>query len=77
MNARLRQVVADVFGLEPDRVRGDTSIDTVEAWDSLRHLNLVVALEAEFGVAFSPEEIVELVSVDIIALTLKEKGVEM
>lgn len=77
MNARLRRVVADVFGLEPDLVRGHTSIDTVEAWDSLRHLNLVVALEAEFGVAFSPEEIVELVSVDIIALTLKEKGVEM
>jgi acyl carrier protein len=73
MDARLQRVVARVFGLDPEDVTPMTSIDTVEGWDSLRHLNLVIALESEFGVSFTPEEIPELLSVEIIALTLTEK----
>jgi acyl carrier protein len=76
MDARLRRVVAHVFGLDPDAVTPATSIDTVEGWDSLRHLNLVIALEAEFGVSFTPEEIPDLLSIEIIALTLKDKMIE-
>jgi acyl carrier protein len=74
---RLRRIVADVFGLDPQSVTGATSVDNVQGWDSLQHLNLIIALEAEFRVSFTPEEIAELTSVEIIALTLKERGVEM
>jgi acyl carrier protein len=76
MDDRLQRVVAHVFGLDPEAVSPMTSIDTVEGWDSLRHLNLVIALESEFGVSFTPEEIPELLSVEIIALTLKDKMLE-
>jgi acyl carrier protein len=75
VSPRLQRLVANVFGLAPDAVTAATSVDTVDRWDSLQHLNLVIALESEFGVAFSPEEIPELVSVEIIALTLRDKGV--
>ena len=35
---------------------GDIAADTDGAWDSLAHINLILAVEQEFGVMLSPEE---------------------
>ena len=74
--AALRQAMANVFGLEAEEISADASIDTIEAWDSLKHLNLVLALEEQFGVAFTEEETVEILNYEIIKSVLAEHGVE-
>ena len=61
LDGRLRRVFADVFDLEPDAVKEDDSPHTIAAWDSVGHLNLVLALEGEFMIQFEAEEIPELV----------------
>jgi len=38
----------------------NVSVDTVEKWDSLQHLNLVLVLEEEFNISFSDQEIKEI-----------------
>lgn len=73
MLERVRAIVADVFGLPFEQVGPDTSPDNVESWDSIQHLNLVLALEQEFGVQFTPEEIEQLLTVDLVAALLQEK----
>lgn len=70
---RVQGIVSDVFGVPEDQVRPDSSPDTIETWDSIHHLNLVIALEQEFGVQFTPEEIEQLLSVELIAALLDEK----
>lgn len=70
---RVRQIVADVFQLEPQSVIAESSPATVEKWDSINHLNLMLALESEFGVAFAPEEIDHLDSVAVIVRALEGK----
>jgi len=45
----------------------------VSSWNSVAHLNLVVALEEAFGIAFEPDETMELTSVRLIELMLEEK----
>jgi acyl carrier protein len=70
---RVRRIVADVFEVPLDQVHPDSSPDTISTWDSLRHLNMVLALEQEFGVDFRPEEIEQLLSVELIAALLEEK----
>lgn len=70
---QVRQTVADVFNLDITRVNAATSPQTVEAWDSINHLNLVLALEQQCGVSFSPEEIPELTSVENIAQCVGRK----
>ena len=67
------RVVADVLGVAPADVGPDTSPDTLPAWDSVQHMNLVIALEQEFGVRFSPEEIEEAVSVRAVADLVRSK----
>jgi acyl carrier protein len=69
----VRQIVADIFNLPQSRIEPSSSPDTIEGWDSLQHLNLTLALEQEFGVQFTPEEIEQLLSVELIADLLDEK----
>jgi acyl carrier protein len=73
MLERIRQLVADVFGLALENISPASSPDSIETWDSLHHLDLVLALEQEFGTQFTPEEIEQLLSVELIAALLAEK----
>jgi acyl carrier protein len=67
VEVRVRRMVADVLNVPQSQVSRDTSPETVDTWDSVQHLNLVLALEQEFGVSVPPEDIDKLRSVgDII-----------
>src|SRR5205807_1416614 len=56
-------------------VPDNASIDSVEAWDSLKHIHMVLALEQEFNVQFTDTQVAEMVSLDLIVLVLKEHGI--
>jgi acyl carrier protein len=56
MLPQVRAIAADVFGVPEEDVEAASSPDTIEGWDSIQHLNFVLALEARFGVQLSPEE---------------------
>jgi len=73
---KLKKVLADVFKIEVTSVNEDTSVDTVERWDSLNHLNLILALESEFDVSFSEEQSVEIMNYPLIKMVLLEHGVK-
>lgn len=70
---RVRGVLTDVFALDPASVGADTSADTVEAWDSLQHLTVVLSIEEEFDVLLSDEETVEVVSLPLIVAVVCDK----
>jgi acyl carrier protein len=72
IETRVQEVIADVFGLDLEEVGPETSIETVEAWDSLQHLTVVLALEEEFDVQLDDEETVAAVSVPAIAAIVRE-----
>jgi acyl carrier protein len=70
---RVLAVAIDVFQVPESSMGASSSPDTIETWDSLHHLSFVVALEQEFGVQFSPEEIEQLLSIELTAALLEEK----
>lgn len=76
VEARVRSVLGDVFGIDPASVDDDTSRDTVEGWDSLQHLTLVLSLEEEFDVHFDDEESVSLVTYPLIVATVTDRMVD-
>ena len=53
---RLQEVFRDVFDDEDIVIGEETTADDIEAWDSLIHVVLIVAVEDEFGVKFSIAE---------------------
>ena len=65
--------MARVLEIPIEALDDEASPDTIDNWDSLRHMNLVMALEEEFGVQFSTDEVIELLNFRLIVLTLQDK----
>ncbi len=71
---QVRQIASDIFSVPVGSIGADSSADTIEAWNSMQHLNLVLALEERFDVHFSPEEIEGMHSLGSIAAMLEGKA---
>ena len=71
MEERLKKVMAEVFDVPAGGITQDASAYTIPAWDSLKHINLILALQKEFGIRFEDEEIPTMVNYQIIVSTLK------
>lgn len=67
-------ILSDLFFVDPEELSIDSSPDTVDAWDSLQHLNLVLDVEQKFNISLSPVEIEAMVSVrDIVEIVNKKR----
>ena len=58
--------MAIVFQISVESIHDDTSSETLKEWDSINHLNLIVALEEEFSMEFSEDEILIMLNVEAI-----------
>ena len=70
---KIKLIMALVFNIKKNEIKKNSSPDTIEVWDSLKHMNLIIALEEEFKVNFSNKEIGELINLEIINLILNQK----
>jgi acyl carrier protein len=70
---QVRQIAVDIFNLPLEAVTPQSSPDTIENWDSLRHVILVLALEQTFNLQFCPEAIAEMLNIERIASLVEEK----
>ena len=68
---RIKNVMSAVFELPVNQITDDSSPDTIGSWDSLKHMNLVVALEEEFEVEFTDDDIVEMMNYPLIKEIVK------
>jgi len=68
--SRVCEIASDV--LQSD-VTAESSPLTIESWDSVQHLNLVLALEEEYGFQFLPEEMDQAQTVGGLAHVVSAK----
>jgi acyl carrier protein len=54
---RANDIFRDVFDDESIKVSETTTANDVEDWDSLMHINLVLAIESGFGMKFTMGEV--------------------
>lgn len=54
---RLNEVFRNVFDDDEIEVEAGTTADDIEDWDSLEHINLISAVEDEFGIRFKMGEV--------------------
>jgi acyl carrier protein len=64
---RISEIAADIFGDDTHVVTGATTQQDLESWDSLAQLNLMAALEDEFGIEIDPEAMDSRTSIAAIA----------
>ena len=71
---RLHEIFWDVFDDEDIRLTDATTSDDIEDWDSLEHINLMAAVESEFGIKFSMGQIVTMKNVGEMADIIIERA---
>jgi len=71
MENRIKKVLADVLMVDISLITDDTSPDTLEKWDSMNQMNIVVALEEEFEIKFSDDDVIEMLNVKLIQEIIK------
>jgi acyl carrier protein len=72
MRTRVLRVVGQVLGVPVGELDERSSPDTIESWDSLNHMNVILALEEEFGVRFNDDRIAQVVTVGAMLDALVE-----
>ncbi len=72
-DAQLTILFESILGLPKEQFNDDTSTDNTAGWESVAHLNLIMAIEETFGISFMPEDTMEMTSVRLIKLVLDEK----
>jgi acyl carrier protein len=70
----VRRVVADTLNLPEDKIDEHSSSETVDAWDSLAQVNLMMAIEQTFDLELDVEDFMKLNSVRAIAGFVEANG---
>ena len=71
----VENLLSEVLQIPAAKISEDLTMRDVDAWDSLKHMELIVSLEQSFGIELSFEDIVAMQSVGEIKRVLKERGV--
>ena len=72
LTARVIAVAADVFGVPVETLSGASTPETVEAWDSISHLNLMLSVEQSFEASIPPERMPELTSIEKLVAEIRQ-----
>ena len=72
LNDKIKAIMAAVFKVDIAEIKEEISAANFEKWDSLAHINLVVALEQEFEVRIPDDLVEDLLSFKLVELTLRE-----
>jgi acyl carrier protein len=66
---QVRSIASDLLGIPAGQISAASSPENIETWDSVQHLNFVLAIEEKFGLQLSPEEMEQMKNIgDIVKL---------
>jgi acyl carrier protein len=70
---KVQDIFRDIFDDETLEISDSTNSSDIDDWDSLNHINLVVAIEKEIGIKFSFEELATLKNVGAMVDLMMQK----
>lgn len=70
----LRALFAETFRVDAAEITPETQFGELPQWDSMGHMDLMVALETRFGVEISAETISQLISIPAILAHIEAKA---
>ncbi|XPV76157.1 MAG: acyl carrier protein [Desulfovibrio sp.] len=75
MRAKLFEIIAQVMSEDVGNISEESSPKNIEKWESLTHMNLILAIEAAFDLVFTDAEIVRMVDTKEILGVMEQKNV--
>jgi acyl carrier protein len=69
---KINKILEEVLNVSAVEAQENLGMDDVSDWDSLTHMNLIVAIEDEFTIEISGDDIAEMISFDAIRTTVQK-----
>lgn len=69
----LKKLMVEIFLIAEDKITETTSMETTKSWDSLQHLNLMLAVEEHFDIKLDTNEIPKAMSFSILCNLIATK----
>ena len=73
MEEKLKKLMAEILNLNESEIKDSLKMKETDGWDSLKHMELIVAFEQEFDIELTVDEIVAMQDYKEINLVLEEK----
>ena len=70
---KVKEIIAGILKVSAEEISPDTAIGDIPEWDSLSHIQIVSAIEKEFGFSFTPDVMMELEDVSDIVAAVQER----
>ena len=70
---KVHNIFEVVFGVSKKTLKPDSSPDNIDAWDSAKHIDLIMTLEEEFDIQFDEDSILEMLSLKTIIDAVEKK----
>ena len=74
MDSKVFNIISRIMGAPLERITESSSPDSIEQWDSLKHIQLILAIEEAFGVQLTDQEVVSVRDVRSIIALLRQKA---
>jgi len=74
LSQRVQSLLAEAIQVPGEMVTPDLSFGDLPQWDSLGHMEVMLRLEEEFGVAIDADTIAQLISIPEICRFLEDNG---
>lgn len=70
IDSKVKSIIANILKVPVDNIDTETAIGDIPEWDSLHHIQIISAIEKEFGFRFTPDVLMDLEDVsDIVSAT--------
>lgn len=70
----VKTLIAEALGVDTEMVTDDLAYGDLPEWDSMGHMNVMMALEERFGVEITTETIASLVNIPAVCAYLEEQS---
>jgi acyl carrier protein len=72
IDSTLQELMSTILGVSSELIGPGASTDNLPTWDSLAHMNLVIALEEEFGISIPDDEAANITSYELVRISVLE-----
>ena len=72
MEEKIKKIMSEIFFVNMSDINQNSSPSTIVNWDSIGNLNLVTALEEEFEIIFTDDQIIEMLNFKLVCLITEE-----
>ena len=77
MDKKLKKIFLKIIGIKESSIKPSSSPKNTKKWDSLAHMNLIMALENELKIKFTDNEITEVLTFELVKeIIINKKGVK-